>query len=311
VALSILYRGPLSSCNYDCSYCPFAKHHETAAELKRDRAALARFVGWAEQQSQFRLAILFTPWGEALVRPWYQEALATLSRLPAVEKVAIQTNLSCGLEWTGRCDLSRLALWCTWHPTQIALEEFLAHCGQLEDRGVRYSVGVVGLREAFESIAELRSRLPAHVYLWINAYKDQPDYYSEDEISLLESIDPLFRVNNTRHPSLGRRCLAGETVISVDGDGQVRRCHFIPDVIGNLYDADFSAALRARACTNATCGCHIGYIHLPELQQYPLYGDGLLERIPTEAIWPGMVHHSSLSPSFSIKSAGSTTGVVP
>ena len=27
--LSILYRGPLSSCNYGCEYCPFAKHRET------------------------------------------------------------------------------------------------------------------------------------------------------------------------------------------------------------------------------------------------------------------------------------------
>ena len=36
--LRILYRGPLSSCNYGCPYCPFAKHHETAAELKVDRA---------------------------------------------------------------------------------------------------------------------------------------------------------------------------------------------------------------------------------------------------------------------------------
>jgi hypothetical protein len=45
LSLSILYRGPLSSCNYACGYCPFAKRRETAAELARDREALARFVG--------------------------------------------------------------------------------------------------------------------------------------------------------------------------------------------------------------------------------------------------------------------------
>ena len=38
--LSILYRGPLSSCNYGCEYCPFAKHTETQAEHDADRAAL-------------------------------------------------------------------------------------------------------------------------------------------------------------------------------------------------------------------------------------------------------------------------------
>ena len=46
MSLSILYRGPLSSCNYACGYCPFAKRRETAAELARDRTALERFVAW-------------------------------------------------------------------------------------------------------------------------------------------------------------------------------------------------------------------------------------------------------------------------
>src|SRR4051812_7290966 len=67
--LRILYRGPLSSCNYDCRYCPFAKRHETAAELGRDRGALQRFVAWLSQQFDVRFSILFTPWGEALTRP--------------------------------------------------------------------------------------------------------------------------------------------------------------------------------------------------------------------------------------------------
>jgi hypothetical protein len=38
--LSILYRGPLSSCNYGCDYCPFAKRVETSAEREADRRAL-------------------------------------------------------------------------------------------------------------------------------------------------------------------------------------------------------------------------------------------------------------------------------
>ena len=74
--LSILYRGPLSSCNYGCEYCPFAKHHETAAELARDRRALERFIDWVAARAHGdRIAILFTPWGEALVRRWYRDAL--------------------------------------------------------------------------------------------------------------------------------------------------------------------------------------------------------------------------------------------
>lgn len=48
-ALTVLYRGPLSSCNYGCAYCPFAKHHESDAEHAVDAAALERFLGWAER----------------------------------------------------------------------------------------------------------------------------------------------------------------------------------------------------------------------------------------------------------------------
>ena len=33
VRYNILYRGPLSSCNYACDYCPFAKRAESRVEL--------------------------------------------------------------------------------------------------------------------------------------------------------------------------------------------------------------------------------------------------------------------------------------
>src|SRR5690606_24541191 len=70
--LTILYRGTLSSCNYDCPYCPFAKHWESPAELAADRRGLARFVDWVSARTDDRLALFFTPWGEALVRQWYR-----------------------------------------------------------------------------------------------------------------------------------------------------------------------------------------------------------------------------------------------
>jgi sulfatase maturation enzyme AslB (radical SAM superfamily) len=91
--LSILYRGPLSSCNFACDYCPFAKRTETREQLARDRECLSRFVAWAGTRTSDALGVLFTPWGEALVREWYQDALADLTRMPHVTKAAIQTNI--------------------------------------------------------------------------------------------------------------------------------------------------------------------------------------------------------------------------
>ena len=285
--LSILYRGPLSSCNYGCPYCPFAKHAETAAEHEADRRALERFVAWVAEHGEHTLSVFFTPWGEALIRRRYQKAIAALTTLPHVAKVAIQTNLSCRLDWVEECDKRRLGLWATYHPGETARAPFLAKCAEADRRGVRYSVGVVGLKEHAEEIEALRQALPPHVYLWINAYKRLPGYYGPDDLRRFEEIDPLFPVNNTRHPSLGRPCRAGESVISVDGDGVMRRCHFIKTPIGNLYDDDWADALQERPCTNDTCGCHIGYVHLDHLGLRDTFGAGLLERIPARPLRRG------------------------
>ncbi len=278
--VSILYRGPLSSCNYACAYCPFAKRREMRAELAADRAALGRFVAWLEKRTGDSIGVLFTPWGEALVRAWYREAFVLSSRLRHVAKVAAQTNLSWGLDWLDRCDKDKLALWCTFHPTEVSRRKFVAKCLELDRRGVRFSVGAVGIQAHEADIRALRRELPPHVYLWINAVKARPNYYRDDDVRRLEAIDPLFRVNLSDHPSAGRRCLAGETVVSIDGDGTIRRCHFIREPIGNIYEAGIEAALTPRSCTNAVCRCHIGYVHMPELRLYDVFGDGVLERVP-------------------------------
>lgn len=133
--LTVLYRGPLSSCDFDCPYCPFAKRRDSREQLRADRAALERFTGWAAGQTGDRLRILFTPWGEGLVRSWYRRALVELSRLPQVERVAIQTNLSCRTDWLAEADPGSVALWCTYHPGQTPYERFVAKCGELAERG--------------------------------------------------------------------------------------------------------------------------------------------------------------------------------
>ena len=71
------------------------------------------------------------------------------------------------------------------------------------------------------------------------------------------------------------------SVFSADfnGDGNMQRCHFIKDTIGNIYDSDFKEKLFPRLCTNDTCGCHIGYVHLEPLNLYDVYKDKVLERI--------------------------------
>ena len=220
--LRLLYRGSLESCNYACDYCPFAKARESQAHMQRDRAEVERFVAWARTYPG-RLGILFTPWGEALVRPWYRAALRELSRLPQVERVAIQTNLAAPLDFVAASDTDALALWATYHPTQVTRARFLARCRELDALGARYSVGVVGLREHFAELRALRAELPAGVYLWVNAYKRDPDYYAPPEVAWLTELDPHFALNLRAHASLGQACRTGSSTLSVDGEGTLRR----------------------------------------------------------------------------------------
>ncbi|MGC9666066.1 STM4011 family radical SAM protein [Planosporangium sp. 12N6] len=284
--LSILYRGPLASCNYDCPYCPFAKRHDPPDLLRSDQQALARFTGWVEATNDVRLSVLFTPWGEGLTRRWYRDAMVRLSHLAHVERVAIQTNLAARLDWLAGADPATVALWATYHPGQVRRERFLGRCDQLGELGVRFSVGVVGLPEHLDEARTLRAALPEQVYLWVNAAEGHR--YAPEEEAAWTALDPLFGYSVRPHLSLGRPCHAGETAVSVRGDGTVRRCHFISEPIGNLYDGSWRDALVPRPCTNTACDCHIGYVHLKPLGLRDVFAGGVLERIP--AGWPERYH---------------------
>ncbi|GJF32223.1 hypothetical protein KNE206_49230 [Kitasatospora sp. NE20-6] len=276
--LTLLYRGPLASCDYDCPYCPFAKRRDTREQLRADRAALERFTAWVAGQTGDTLSVLFTPWGEGLVRSWYRRAMVELSRLPHVRRVAIQTNLSCRTDWLAGADPGTLALWVTYHPGQVPRERFLARIGELAAMGVRHSVGIVGEPEHLDAARELRAELPASTYLWVNAADGRR--YDDAEAAAWTAVDPLFGWSREPHPSEGRPCRTGESVVSVDGDGTVRRCHFVRPPLGNLYDGSYRSRLVPRDCPLPVCDCHIGYVHLESLPLHDVFAGGVLERIP-------------------------------
>lgn len=277
--LTVLWRGPLSSCNYDCSYCPFGKNPPDRSELERDERDLSRFLQWLTHRSG-RTSVLFTPWGEGLIHGHYRRAIARASQLPQVERVAIQTNLTAPLAFLEDAQPEKVGLWSTYHPTEVSLERFVGRILEARRRGARVSAGTVATRENLDAIQALREALPREVYVWVNAVSGER--YAPSEVELLTEVDPHFGVNLARpHPSASRACHTGETVISVDGDGEVKRCHFVPAPLGNLYDPDFEKALRPRPCPNAECRCHIGYVHMPHLELYDVFEGGVLERIPS------------------------------
>jgi len=278
--LDILYRGYLSSCNYACHYCPFAKQHDDRRAREKDAVALQRFVQWVSSRRRDQLGVFFTPWGEALIRRSYRDAIVALSKLPQLRKVAIQTNLSGSLAWLDQADSGKIAIWATYHPQQTSQDAFLGQCATLDKLGINYSVGIVGLKQHAAVIGEMRQKLNQDIYLWINSPPDAPAYYDEKDIEYFSQIDPLFHFNWQPHQSHGKSCFTGESVISVSADGTITRCHFDKAGLGNLYSDDIEKLLAPRVCAQSSCDCHIGYVHLKSLNLYDVFGNGVLERIP-------------------------------
>jgi hypothetical protein len=285
---NLLYRGPLKSCNYACGYCPFAKKKESNAEHLVDAQALSRFVAWVlnfntDYAGQHTLSILFTPWGEALTHKRYQQASITLSHLPAVAWVSIQSNLSAKMAWVKAANREKIGFWATFHPDQRPLSQFIERCQSLDDLGVAYSVGVVAKREHYPVALQLKAALLPSVYVWANAYKDEAHYYQETEIAAWQRLDPHFKTNLKNHDSLGLPCNAGESAFSIDGEGNVTRCHFVKTLLGNIYQDNLLDLIKPRTCPNKICDCFIGYMHLPHLALKQAFGAKLLSRIRLEA----------------------------
>ena len=113
-------------------YCPFSRRMADSPDVAADREQAARFVDWLAAQTARRWSVSFTPRGEALIHRWYQEAASRLAEMAHVDKVAVQTNLSCRLDWLASCPPHKVGLWCTYHPSQASCVEFLRRCRTLD-----------------------------------------------------------------------------------------------------------------------------------------------------------------------------------
>jgi MoaA/NifB/PqqE/SkfB family radical SAM enzyme len=286
MSLLVLFRTRLEWCNYACRYCPWnadATRRLPAEAFHDDERRLNRVVERVAELPQ-PVEFFVTPKAEYLVLPYWRAAVGRLLALPQVERVTVQTNLSFDVAaFLDAVESSKLALWTTFHPTEVPpgeVEALHAKWRLLRQRGVPFSVGVVGMREALPLLPELRRRLDPGVYLWVNAYQREPDYYTEEELAAVRAVDPLFDLNNQNFPSLGRPCTAGQRAVYLDDEGDLRRCFFVGTVLGNLFRDGWVTLPEARPCPRDGCHCYVGHMHIVELGFRSIYGANLAARIP-------------------------------
>jgi MoaA/NifB/PqqE/SkfB family radical SAM enzyme len=283
--LLVLFRSRLEWCNYTCGYCPWNANltRVDASAFREDERRVHLVVDRIAELSR-RVEFFITPKAEYLVLPYWREAVRRLLALPQVERVTIQTNLALDLEaFLDSVDAKKLALWTTYHPSEVSdpqREELFAKWLLLQARGVPFSVGIVGTRENLPAMRELRSRLDPRVYLWVNAYKREADYYSAEDLEAIRAVDPLFDLNNQHYPSQGQPCTAGQQAITLDDEGDLRRCFFVGGVIGNLFRDGWKTLDAPASCPVRTCHCYVGHMHIPDLDFRATYGPLLAARIP-------------------------------
>lgn len=273
----------MKSCNYTCEYCPFAKAAASEKMVARDREYLQKFIEFIAGCNQ-KCNLFFAPRGEALLYDYYQKALLTLTKFENTGEIVIQTNLSGSLEWLANADSSKLILWTTYHPSQVESKRFFDQVKKLVSYNVRFTVGTVGVKENFPEIKEIDHLLTQlgkqKPYLWINAYKDKRNYYSEEETQYLSQWDRLFLSNLKDYKCRDIACRTGEDVFFIEWNGNIHRCWQDKRIIGNLYTDDLRAMDAQGNCKKKICGCFIGYSNIKSLKLDQVYKSSLLGRIP-------------------------------
>jgi MoaA/NifB/PqqE/SkfB family radical SAM enzyme len=287
MTLIVLFRSRLEWCNYTCGYCPWnaTLNRVESDEFRVDAERVHRVIDRVAELPR-RVEFFITPKAEYLVLPYWRDAVARLLALPQVERVTVQTNLSFDVEaFLDSVDAGKLALWTTYHPTETderGFAELEEKWRLLLNRAVPFSVGVVGTRENVAAAERLRDLLDRRVCVWVNAYKREGEYYTPQERERLRAVDPLFDLNDQHYPSLGRPCTAGQRAVYLDDEGDLRRCFFVGEVIGNLFRDGWATLPAPTSCPVKTCHCYVGHMHVVDLDFRAIYGDYLAARIPNE-----------------------------
>ena len=260
----LYYRGYAKDCNYACSYCPFAKNAQNKKAL--DETYLNKFVTYIENTIVHApLSIMFTPYGEALTKQYYYDALTRLSNCEHVACVSCQTNASFEpnqlLDFFAQhgANLDKIALWASFHKDMISVDAFAKKIISLSDK-ITLSVGAIGFKEHQSEIERLRSLLPLDIYLWIN----KPEGTSAQPMDW-SYIDPLYPLEDRAVKCDTTHCNAGIDSIFIKEKGDVYLCHSSKKRLGNLYEP-----VTIDRTQSGRCHCYLTYCHKTDNSIPPL-----------------------------------------
>jgi 3-deoxy-D-manno-octulosonate 8-phosphate phosphatase KdsC-like HAD superfamily phosphatase len=225
---------------------------------------------------------MFVPHGEAMIHDYYHRAMANLCEQENVSIVGCQTNLSFDIEqfaYTMKDNISKISLWCTFHPSQLSIEDFLKQCEKLIEYRISFCVGSVGHPSDIPVLQMLREKLPEDIYMWINAEDGLQREYSQEEITSFSRIDPLFNLELQDPAADPELCLAGRENIFVRGNGDYFACNISKVKLGNIYSDE--KIKTEKLCRAKNCDCYLAYSNRLEMKNEFLSSDIIPARNPS------------------------------
>jgi len=281
---NIYYRGLLSSCNYSCSYCCFARKKPGKTELIKDEESLKKFCDFIDNtEFKNKVSIFFTPYGEGLIHDYYVEAVGRLAANPKCKYISCQTNLSFDafkfLEKLKalKADLSKVKLWASFHPEMVSVDEFVYKVKQLKTC-IDLCAGIVAIPGDLGYVFELRRKLPKDVYLWINAKEREETRYTKSEVISLMEVDPLFCNELQRHRVRDSCCSAGVSSVFIRANGDVFPCHLNKNRLLNIYKEQ--NPVESFKCDRKFCDCYLSYSNRIDLDVGKYFGEYTYIRLP-------------------------------
>ena len=204
--------------------------------------------------------------GETFINKQVVEGARRLSNHENTHAVNLISNLSFSFKQYEKIfqgfDLSRLALVCSFHPTEIKdVDQWIATAVEV-NRVVDLAIVLVAWPPLLPTLAENKKRLEDEgLEVFVQAFhgwneeKKFPESYSQEDRELLKSV--FYSDHDFQHMVELKQpgdCYAGVDYIYVDINGNISRCGTYKTPMGNLFD-DLNLMDAPAMCPGTECWC--------------------------------------------------------
>lgn len=234
-------------CNYRCPYCVYDAVWPDVLKMDRQHPPERWLQAWRRAHDKWGEGRITMTGGEPTAFPGFAAMMEELTKLFTV---SFDTNLSLPLEQVRRLAKTldpRRTDWLTsYHPTQTALEDYLAKAEALRDAGHQYVCRLVAWPPQLGALPRLRAAFAERGLTFVvNPFQGEwegkryPDAYTPEERALILGTtaamkdDPALgghaaiaehNIDIHRQPPTGRLCHSGSLHAYIAADGSVWRC---------------------------------------------------------------------------------------